>query len=215
MGFGGRELALKPTVQPGGVGMNCLYYLAPTLKSTHQITDDLHAAGVKDFFLHVISKNESGLKTQHIHSSNYLETLDIVRDGFIGAAIGLLIGILLALLAMYFEPFGPGVPQIVYVIIAGVATLFGAWEGGLTGIASENKKLAKFHHDIDAGRYLILIYARRKQGAAVRAMMRSKHPEAELVAIDRHYMNPFASIRKRAHRRRHHGANPQEALQRD
>jgi hypothetical protein len=179
--------------------MNCLYYLAPTLTSTHQITEDLHAAGVSDFFLHVISRNEAGLKTQHIHSSNYLETLDIVRDGFIGAAIGLLVGLVLTMLAIFFEPFGPNVPTMVYVFIAGVATLFGAWEGGLAGIASENKKLAKFHHDLEAGRYLILIYARRGKGAAVRAMMRAKHPEADLVAMDRHFVNPFSSIRKRAH----------------
>jgi len=192
--------------------MQCLYYLAPTLDSTHRISDDLHAAGVKDFFLHVISKNESGLKTQHIHSSNYLETLDIIRDGFIGAALGLLAGIAGALLLMYFEPFGRDVPKIVYVIAGGVATLFGAWEGGLTGIASENRKLAKFHHDIDAGRYLILIYARKRQGASVRAMMRTKHPEAELAAIDRHFINPFSALRKRAHHRRRHAAGPEGAL---
>jgi hypothetical protein len=73
--------------------MRCLYYLAPTLESTHQITDDLHEAGVKDFFLHVIAKDESALEAEHIHSSNYLETLDILRDGFIGAAIGCLFGL--------------------------------------------------------------------------------------------------------------------------
>jgi hypothetical protein len=142
------------------------------------------------------------LKTQHIHSSNYLETLDIIRDGFIGAAIGLIVGLIGSLLLMYFEPFGPDVPNFVYVIVVVVATLFGSWEGGLTGIATENKKLAKFHHDIEAGRYLILIYARKRQGAAVRSMMRSKHPEAELVAIDRHFINPFSAVRKRMRKRR-------------
>jgi hypothetical protein len=182
--------------------MQCLYYLAPTLESTHRISDDLHAAGISDFFLHVISRDESGLKTQQIHSSNYLETLDIIRDGFIGAALGLVAGVIGVGLLMYFEPFGPDVPDIVYVIVAGVATLFGAWEGGLTGIATENRKLAKFHHDIEAGRYLILIYARKVQGPAVRAMMRKRHPEADLVAVDRHFINPFSALRKRAHARR-------------
>jgi hypothetical protein len=189
-----------------------VYYLAPTLDSTHRVCDDLHAAGVKDFFLHVISKNESGLKTQHIHSSNYLETLDIIRDGFIGAAIGLIVGLIGALLLMYFEPFGPDVPTSVYVIVVAVATLFGSWEGGLTGIATENRKLAKFHHDIEAGRYLILIYARRGQGASVRSMMRAKHPEAELVAIDRHFINPFSAVRKRMRARRRAAPRRQEAL---
>ena len=195
--------------------MKCLYFLSSTLSCTQDVSDDLHQAGVSDFYLHVISRDESGLKKQQIHSSNYLETLDIVRDGFIGASIGLIAGLVLALLAMFFEPFGPNVPQFVYVIIVGVATLFGAWEGGLTGIATENRKLAKFHHDLEAGRYLILIYARKKQGADVRAMMRARHPEAELVAVDRHFINPFSSVRKRAHMRKHNGSKPQEALQRD
>ena len=69
---------------------------------------------------------------------------------------------------MYFKPFGPDVPHYVYFVIVAVATMFGAWEGGLTGIATENKNLRKFHHDIEAGKYLILIYARKEQGATVR-----------------------------------------------
>ena len=190
--------------------MRCLYYLSPTLESTHQITDDLHAAGVKDFFLHVIAKDESGLEEQHIHSSNYLETLDILRDGFIGAAIGCLAGLVGAGLLMLFQPFGD-VPHYVYFIIVAVATMFGAWEGGLTGIASENKQLKKFHRDIEAGKFLILIYARKEQGAAVRRLMRDKHPEAELVAVNKHFVNPFKPVR-----RRHRPARGNEAaLQKD
>ena len=187
----------------GGNVMKCLYYLAPTLDSTHQVSDDLHAAGIKDFFLHVISKDESGLKQQHIHSSNYLETLDIVRDGLIGAAVGFVGGLCAAWLLLVFEPFGPDVPAVVYVMAVVLVTLFGAWEGGLTGIAKENKKLRKFHRDIEAGKYLILIYAWKEQEAAVRTMMRTRHPEAELVAIDRHFINPFSSVtrRRRATRR--------------
>ena len=195
--------------------MKCLYYLAPTLDSTHQVSDDLHAAGVNDFFLHVITKDESGLKKQHIHSSNYLETLDLTRDGLIGAAVGFIVGLLGIAWVMYAAPFGPGVPALVYVALVAVATLFGAWEGGLAGIATKNRKLAKFQHDIDAGRYLILIYARKNKGAAVRAMMRDRHPEAELVAADKHFINPFSAMRKRARVRRQAAANPKQLLQKD
>lgn len=195
--------------------MNCFYYLAPTLDSTHRISEDLHAVGIRDFFVHVISKNESGLKEQHIHSSNYLETLDIIRDGFIGAAAGLVAGLTGAALLMYFEPFGPDAPDVIYVIAVVIATLFGAWEGGLLGIASENKKLAKFHHDIEAGRYLILIYARKAQGTAVRAMMRAKHPEADMVAVDKHFINPFSSVRKRSRSRKKQETRIHGDLQKD
>ena len=174
--------------------MKCFYYLAPTLKSTHEISDDLHNAGITDFYIHVVSKDESGLRQQHIHSSNYLETLDVIRVGFLGAAAGFVVGLLCIEAMRYFKPFGPDVPEFVYLIVAALATLFGAWEGGLIGVGVENNKLARFHDDIDAGRYLILIYARKHKEQQVRDMMVARHAEAELVAVDRYFLNPFSRV---------------------
>ena len=174
--------------------MKCLYYLAPTLDSTHVISDDLHEAGIKDFFVHVISRDEAGLQQQHIHSSNYLETLDVVRDGIIGGVLGFLVGLVGVFLLDYFDPIGIEIPAFVYYILVGVATLFGAWEGGLIGIGIENRKLARFHDDLEAGKFLILIYALKEQEAAVTKMMRERHPESELVAVDRHFINPFSTL---------------------
>lgn len=176
--------------------MKCLYYLAKTLAATHEISDDLHQVGIKDFYLHVITRDESGLKREHIHSSNYLETLDLVRDGFIGGVVGFLAGLVGIGLLMYFQPFGPDVhvPWYVYAILVAVATMFGAWEGGLTGVASKNKKLAQFSDEIDAGGYLMLVYVRKPMEEAVRRMMSERHPDAALVGVDAHFINPFSSV---------------------
>ena len=106
--------------------MKCLYYLAPTLPSTRRISDDLHDVGVNDFYLHVVAKDESGLRQQQIHSANYLETLDVIRDGFVGAGIGFAAGLVGIALLEYYEPFGPDVPLFVYLILIAAATLFGA-----------------------------------------------------------------------------------------
>ena len=177
--------------------MKCIYFLTPTLASTHQVSADLHSVGVKDFYLHVISRDEHGLKQQHVHSSNYFETLDIIRDGFIGAALGFFFGLAGVGLLIYLKPFGPyEVPAIVYAILVGAATLFGAWEGGLVGVGAENSKLRRFHDDIEAGRYLILIYVRKEQEARVRTMMGTRHREAEFVAVDRYFLNPFSRIKR-------------------
>ena len=73
--------------------MKCIYYLSPTLKSTQNISDDLHSIGIDDWFLHIHNKDESGLVKQHLHSSNYLETLDLIREGLIGAGLGLMAGL--------------------------------------------------------------------------------------------------------------------------
>src|SRR5690606_18444273 len=158
--------------------MRCVYYVSPTLKSTQQISEDLTAVGVNDWFVHVVSKDESGLSKQRLHSSNYLETLDVIRDGLIGACMGGIAGLLLAIIAAASQLFGPDVPWYGYAAILVVLGCFGAWVGGLTGIASENKKLATFNSEIEAGKYIVLIYAKANQEGPIARMMQEKHPEA-------------------------------------
>jgi hypothetical protein len=178
-----------------GDAMKCLYFLTPTLGTTNQVSADLHAIGVRDFYLHVICRDHAGLKRHQIHSSNYFETLDIVRDGFIGAALGFMFGLAGVALLSLAKPFGEHVvPMFVYAILVGAATLFGAWEGGLVGIDSENKKLIKFHDDLVAGKFLVLVYVRRHREQVVLKMMREQHPDAELVAVDSHFVNPFSNV---------------------
>ena len=177
--------------------MKCLYYLAPTLDSTRHVSDELRAVGIADGLLHVVSRDETGLDLQRIPSSNYLETLDLLRDGFIGSGIGLVVGVIGAGMLEIYAPFGPNIPRIVYLVTVVAAALFGAWEGGLTGVATENRKLAEFHHDIEAGGYLMLVYAPREREATVRWMVRARHPEAELAGIDRHFLNPFSPVKRR------------------
>ena len=108
--------------------MKCLYYVAPTLDSTHHISDELRAVGIREGLLHVISRDEPGLSEQSIPSSNYLETLDLLRDGFIGSAIGLIVGVMGAGALKVWAPFGPNLPRLVYLATIAAITLFGAWE---------------------------------------------------------------------------------------
>ena len=176
--------------------MKCLYYLSPNLDSTHAISDDLHAVGVKNWYIHVISKDEAGLKKERIHSSNYIETLDFMRSGLIGACSGFIIGVIGAVILAFMQPFGPNLPGFAYAGVVVFTTLFGAWEGGLIGVATENKKLAPFHDDIEAGKYLFLIYARKGKGEVINAMMREKHPESKHVATDKHFISPFGVVRR-------------------
>jgi len=177
-----------------------MYYLAPSLVSTRQVSDDLHDVGIDDWHVHVISKDETGLRKDKIHSSNWFETKDLLRDGFIGANIGFIIGVLAAGGLLLFKPFGPNFPVVANFFLVVVATLFGAWVGGLTGMDSENQKLKRFHEDIEAGNYLILIYARKGMGEKIKEMMRGRHPESRHVATDRHFINPFAQVERRRRR---------------
>jgi hypothetical protein len=176
--------------------MKCIYYLTSTLDSTSHITDDLHEAGIGDWFIHVLSKDEAGLSTMKIHSSNYLEQLDTLRFGIIGAVGGFVVGLLAAYSMNATQLFGSDVPSVAYYALIGLLAVLGAWEGGLTGIASENKKIALFHDEIEAGKYLIMIYARQEMESIVKAVMGTKHPEAELVAEDEYFYNPLSGLKR-------------------
>ena len=182
--------------------MKCMYYIAPNLVSTNQISADLQNVGVDDWHVHVVSKDEAGLKNEKIHSSNWLETTDLLRDGFIGANVGFILGVLVAGGILLFAPFGPDVPKIAFIFMVAVTTGFGAWVGGLTGIDSDNQKLRRFQSAIEEGKYLILIYARKGQGEKIKTMMNDRHPEARHAATDRHFINPFGRVRRKRRERR-------------
>ena len=177
--------------------MKCLYYLAPSLKSTQAVADDLNRVGVHEWLIHVIARDEAGLKREKLHSSNYLETTDIMRDGLIGAGLGLAGALFSLAMMMLFQPFGSDAPAVLYLFLLVALTGFGAWVGGLTGLDNENRKIRRFHDDIEQGEYLLLIYALKEHDAEIRAVMARKHPEARLAAVDRQFLNPFARLRRR------------------
>ncbi|CAI8736424.1 hypothetical protein [Methylocaldum szegediense] len=175
--------------------MKRLYYLTGNLDSTEQISNDMHQAGITDWHFHVVSKDEAGLYRRNIHAANLIQKHDVIRSGERGAMIGGVVGLLLTAFLMATEPFGPDVSGFVYVAAFGCVTLFGAWVGGLAGLATENHAIAQFHDDIHAGKYLIMIDVRRNQEERVRSLMAEKHPEAKLMRVGSTFVNPFEFVK--------------------
>ena len=174
--------------------MKCLYYLAPNLVSTGKVSDDLHDSGIADWFIHIISEDEQGLSRDHLHSSNYLETLDIVREAIIGALFGFMGGLIVALIFKITQPFGQEIPFVAYASVVIVCSMFGCWVGGLDGWSHRNRKIERFMPDIEAGKNLVLIYAKEHQLNTILTMMVKKHPEAALAATDSRFLNPFSKL---------------------
>lgn len=176
--------------------MKCFYYLSPTIKECADIAEDLHEVGISDWYIHVVSKNESELTQKHIQSANYIETLDLYHSSILGGLIGFSAGMLLITLLHITGVFSDNLPWWVNVIFVGVITLFGIWEGGLWGVDTENKKLQPFHDDIESGKHLILIYTDKEHESAVKKVMNERHKEAKLAAVDRHFFSPFSKLKR-------------------
>ena len=153
--------------------MKRLYYLADNLDTVDEIATALHRAGISDWNFHVLSKDDAGLYTHHLHSATPLHRRDVIRTGERGALLGFGAGLLAAIFSALLLELSPVYNMIVFAIAIVLPTLFGAWVGGLVGLSLENHKVTRFHRDIEAGRALLMIDVDRAHHRRIQLMMQA------------------------------------------
>lgn len=169
--------------------MKRLYYLAPTIDSVEKISEDLHKHGVTDWRFHVLSKDEAGLYTHHLHTANAFQKTDLVRFMERGLMVGLGVGLLFALPTVYLERF----TLEAWFAVCLFCVLFGTWAGGIGGISQDHYKTRRFQSDIDEGKHLIMVDVSKDDLSVIQQLMMQHHPEATLQGASSTFTNPFAS----------------------
>lgn len=173
--------------------MRRLYYIADDLQTTRRVSDAIHAEGISDHDFHVVSRDEAGLYTHRIHSATTYQQLDVIHTGERWALGGGVIAAIVVIVLYLGSPWGfrPDLLSGMALILLG--GLFGAWQGGMIGMSRENYKLAPFHHDLEAGRYLIMVDVPRDREADVREALRLRFPALRPAGEDSTLINPFES----------------------
>ncbi len=167
--------------------MKRFYYLTSEIESVENISRDLHNEGITDWNFHVLSKDEAGLYQRRINSATPWQELDIVHTALRGTLIGTALGLVGGLAVMFFTNFG--MTSVFLLVVVGA--LFGTWAGGFVGISHENYKIARFHDDIEAGKYLVLVDVHPDEQHRVQKIMASKHPEAVAAGQGSTIINPL------------------------
>lgn len=181
--------------------MQRLFYLVDAIDSVQEISDDLHAHGVTDWRFHIVSKDEAGLYNHRLHSASVLDRTDlprfVERGVLIGATAGVIVVGTLALLIGLEWPIGAWITLFTFSVIAG------GWLAGFAGIGTENYRIRRFHDDINAGKYLVMIDVPRRDEDEMKRLMGQRHPEARMQGEDSSFNHPFAASpgggRARAH----------------
>jgi len=172
--------------------MKRLYYVADDLDTCDRVSRTLLEDGLSQGHFHVLAKDEAGLYQHRIHSATTYQQLDLIhtgeRWGLIGAGVGLVIGLLV--LATQALPWGADPVTVFLMTLLGGC--FGAWQGGLVGLTRESYKIAPFHKDIEAGRYLIMVDVSDETRGRVRAIMNIGFPEVRDGGSDSTFINPLA-----------------------
>ena len=167
--------------------MKRIYYITSRIDSAEQISDDMHKEGITDWHFHVLSKDKDGLYKHNIHSANYIQKFDVVHSLLRGTIIGVVAGLVLGLVIN----FASGFSALSLPLLILIGALFGTWLGGLIGQSHENYKIARFHDEIEAGKYIIMLDVRKDEESKIKTVMESNHPEAKLSGEGTTFINPF------------------------
>jgi hypothetical protein len=126
-----------------------------------------------------------------------LDRTDLVRFVERGAIIGAVFGLAFVLPMAMFS--GLSWPALAWVAMFVFFIAAGAWLGGFGGISSENYRIRRFHKDIEAGRYLVMVDTPKAHVAEMKVLMIKNHPEAELQGASSSFNNPFANKEDKFH----------------
>ncbi len=172
--------------------MKRLYYLTRNINVAEKVSDRLHEEGVTDWNFHVLGKDKANVVRHHLHSATPLQELDIVRSGERGVLAGFLVGVVATAVFALFTPAGEYMSMLVQISAIVLFSFFGAWLGGLVGVSTENYKIRRFHDDIEAGAFLLMVDVTHDQKRAVRDVI-DEFDQIREAGEDTTFIHPFAS----------------------
>lgn len=156
--------------------MRRIYFLAPDIKVSKKLVDELLLARVEERHIHVLAKR--GTPLENLPEATYLQKSDFIPALERGVTLGGLTGMLAGLVAVTL-PIG--------VVLGGGAVLAtsmaGAGVGGLlssmVGSSIGNRQIQQFAEAIENGQFLIMIDVPRQRVEEIEALVKKHHPEAD------------------------------------
>ncbi|MDB4837165.1 hypothetical protein OAH87_01725 [Marinomonas sp.] len=159
--------------------MKRLYYVTKDLDDAEIISNEVHLNGIDDHHFFVVSRDEKGIKTHHLHGSDKFENTSLIASGnrayFIGGGLALSI-MALALLNHLFS-FAPSIPIFLLMTIAFMATI----TVKLASRSFDSYLMGRLNQHLELGEAVVVIDVSRNQVKKVETML-EQHPKAEFIA---------------------------------
>ena len=153
-----------------------LYYLLPDVASARDMLNELLLARIEERRMHFLANR--GALPPELPEANVLQKTDIVHGAQLGMVIGGGAGTVGGLLVVLFPPRGAPLQFVTVLIAALLGALFGAWASSLAASAVPNSQLARFAHDLEQGKVLMMVDVPMRRIAEINELVRRRHPEA-------------------------------------
>jgi hypothetical protein len=153
-----------------------LYVVVPDMASAIQTANDLLLARIEDRHMHFLGK--SGMSLGVLHEASVLQKSDVRHALFLGAGLGALGGMVLAVY-LRLNPIGDitfGAGTFLLSMLGGTA--FGAWTSTLIGLSTPNSELKRFESEVEAGKILLMVDVPVARVEEIEELIARRHPEA-------------------------------------
>ena len=151
------------------------YFISDDLDDLEIVERDLESAGVTTPQIHVLSEDDSGVESHHLHEVEAVLKKDVVHGTELGALVGVIAAaaiLILAWLSGLTETY-TWVPAIfLSVIVLGFCT----WEGGLIGIQEPHTDFRRFQDDLHQGKHILFVDIDPEQESTLRNVV-NQHPK--------------------------------------
>jgi hypothetical protein len=153
------------------------YYISDDLLDLEMIEQQLEAAGVSTPQIHVLSEDESGLESHHLHRVEGVLKKDVVKGTELGAVVGA-IGAAAVLILAWKSGLTDNYTWVPAVFLALIILGFCTWEGGLIGIQKPHAEFIRFQEDLKAGKHILFVDTNPEQESILRSVV-SAHPKLQ------------------------------------
>lgn len=140
------------------------YYISDDLDDLESIEMELEQQGVTKPQVHVLSRDDAGVKEHNLNKVPSLMKKDVVHSTCIAAFFGFLCGVLVLFVAQY-----TGITETVgwapFIFLAVVVMGFITWEGGMWGIQEPNIHFKRFEQILAEGKHVLFVEVKKDQEA--------------------------------------------------
>lgn len=153
------------------------FYLSDDLDDLERLENDLESQGIERPQIHILSNNDAGLESHHLHQVESLLRKDVVHSGTIGFLVGLVAAVI-PLVVAYLIGVSETYLWIPVIFLSVILLGFCTWEGGLIGIHRPNHHFKKFEQALDSGRHLLIVDVKPSEEQRLQEII-AKHPRCE------------------------------------
>lgn len=157
------------------------FYLSNDLDDLESLERDLESRDIDWPQIHILSNNDAGVESHHLHAVESLLRKDVVHSTKIGFLVGLVAAVIPIAVALIIglEESYLWIPVIfLSIILLGFCT----WEGGFIGIQRPHHEYRKFEKALNSGKHVLIIDVAPVQEEQLKLVL-NKHPRVHAAGL--------------------------------